>query len=428
MNEAKKLISNTSIVFTGTIIGSFFAYLFNMLTGRMLGPVLYGEFTALLSLIAILSVAGGAVMTVTMKYASDLYAKDQILGIKKLYTKFSQYVLVFAFVLFVVCLIFIKPIESYFSLNKTLPIVIALSSFVFSFLIIVNRGILQGTQKFLPLSITGALEMFLRLILGVFLIKIGLSLSGAMAAVVISTAIVYFTTLLPLKKIFKQKSTESEEFIFNKKEIVKYTLPALISSILLMVALNIDIILVKHYFDPETAGIYAAISTIAKIVLYATGAIVGVMFPMISEKKSSGEKHYKLLLFSIILTVVGALIILGAYIIAPGTIIKILYGQKYVVFYPLLSKVGFFILLYALINVMANYYLAIKDFLFLYFFGAVIILQFVLIAANHSSLETVVKILIATSGLLFVLLFGYYLVTKKEQLISYLKGEYEQES
>ena len=425
MGETKKLISNSGIIFTGSLVGSFFSYLFNMLSGRWLGPELYGDFTTLLSLTAILSVAGGAVLTVTMKYSSELYTQGKIQALKKLFGKFSRYVLIFALALFVVSLLFIKPIESFFSITKVLPIIITFAGFIFGFLIVVNRGVLQGTQKFLPLSITSVLEMVIRLSLGAVLIKIGLSLTGIMAAVVLSTAIIYFVTLLPIKKIFQKQATVKENFVFNKKEIAHYAIPALFSAILLIVAINIDVILVKHFFDPETAGIYAAVSTIGKIVLYATGPIVGVMFPMILEKKTTGEKHYKLFLFSILLTVIGGLIILGIYTVAPSTVIRILYGTKFVAYYDLLPKVGLFVLLYALVNILANYFLAIKNFLFLYIFAAVIILQVVLINYNHSSLEDVVKVLISTSALLFALLFGYYLVTKKVQLRTYFKKDYE---
>lgn len=423
MNEVKKIISNSSIVFVGTFVGSIFSYLFNMLTGRMLGPSLYGEFTAIMSVMMILSVAGGAILTVTMKYSSELFAKKEFGALEKLFKKFSSYVFQFALFLFVICVLFLKPISAFFSISEITPIVIAFLSFIFGFLIMVNKGILQGTQKFLPLSAAGALEMGLRLFLGVVLIKLGLSLSGAMAAVVLSTAIVYIITLFPVRNIFLRQTKQKEEFKFNKKGIANYTIPALVAAILLTAALNIDIILVKHYFNPETAGIYAAISTIGKIVLYATGPIVGVMFPMVLEKKATGEKHYKLFLFSILLTVIGGLVILGIYAVAPGTVIKLLYGAKYVAYYELLPKVGLFILLYALINILANYFLAIKNFVFLYIFSVILILQVVLIGFEHSSLEMVVKILTATSGLLFALLFGYYLVTKKEQLLTFLKGE-----
>lgn len=423
MSETKKLISNSSIVFAGTIIGSFFSYLFNMLAGRFLGPEKYGEFTALLSVMMILSVAGGAIMTVTMKYSSELIAKKYFHALNKLYKKFTKYTAIFAIFLITFTLIFVKPIGAFFSINDVVPICITLTSFFFGFLLVVNRGVLQGGQKFFDVTISTTLEMLLKLLIGVILIKIGLGVSGAMLGMILATAIIYFVSLLPLNKLLKTRDdNKAEEFDFERKEIVAYTIPALISSTFLMVALNMDIILVKHYFDPETAGIYAAVSTIAKIILYATGPIVSVMFPMISEKKTTGDKHYKLLLLSFLLTFVGGLIILVAYFVAPGSIIRLLYGASFTSYYSYLPQVGIFILLYSLVNIMANYYLVLKSYTFLYFFAFVVGLQLVLINSFHGSLVVVVKILISTTALLFALLFGYYLITKRAQLLRILRG------
>lgn len=425
MSEAKKLFSNSSVVFIGTIVGSFFSYLFNMLAGRLLGPEKYGEFTALLSVMMILSVAGGAIMTVTMKYTSELIAKKYFNALNKLYKKFSRYTAIFAVCLIAVTLIFVKPIGNFFSIDDIVPICITLTSFLFGFLLVVNRGVLQGGQKFFDVTVTTVLEMFLKLLIGVILTKIGLGVSGAMLGVILSTAAVYFVSLWPLNKLLKNtKNSKVEAFIFNRKEIIAYTIPALISSTLLMIALNIDIILVKHYFNAETAGLYAAISTIAKIILYATGPIVSVMFPMISEKKTTGDKHYKLLLLSLLLTFVGAMVILVVYFVAPGSIIKVLYGTSFTSYYSYLPQVGIFILLYSLVNILANYYLVLKSYTFLYFFAFTLGLQLVLIDSYHDTLAVVIKILISTTGLLFALLFGYYLITKKEQLSEFIRGEY----
>lgn len=424
-SDARKLFSNSSVIFAGTIIGSFFSYLFNMLAGRFLGPERYGEFTALLSMMTILSVAGGAITTVTMKYSSELIAKKYYKALNKLFKKLTRYTAIFALCLIIFTFLFIKPIGQFFIIDDIIPICITFTSFFFGFLITINRGTLQGGQRFVDSSVSTALEMGLKLLLGIIFIKVGLGVSGTMLGVILATAIAYFVSLLPLSRLLKTEDhNKKESFVFDKKEIITYTIPALISSALLMVALNIDIILIKHYFDAETAGIYAAISTIAKIILYATGPIVSVMFPMISEKTVTGDKHYKLLFMSLILTFVGSLVILAIYSIAPGTIIKVLYGSSYTSYYSFLPQVGLFILLYSLVNILANYYLILKNYTFLYLFSAVTLLQVLLINSYHGSLEIVVKILVSTTGLLFALLFGYYLITKREQLFMFLKGEY----
>jgi O-antigen/teichoic acid export membrane protein len=393
-----------------------------MLAGRLLGPEKYGEFTALIALLMILSVASVAIMTVTVKYSSELVAKGYFVALSRLYKQFSRYTATFAIVLIVISFIFVKPISVFFSINDLLPICITILNFFFVFLIVVNRGVLQGGQKFFDVTTSTALEMFLKLFLGIILIKIGFGVAGAMLGMVLALVIVYFLSFLPLNKLLRTKDeNKSESFIFDKKEISAFAVPVLISTTLLMVALNLDIVLVKHYFNAETAGLYAAISNTAKIILYSTSPIVTVMFAMVTAKKITGEKHYKIFFYSVMLTIIGALIILSIYVAFPSMVIKILYGQKFVSLYPLLSKVGLFILLYSLVNIMANYYLAIKNYIFLYFFGLTLLVQIVLIGLNHSNLDVMIKILISTTGLLLVLLFVYYMITKKAQLATLFK-------
>jgi len=421
MNEIKKLISNSGIIFIGTMVGSFFSYLLNMLAGRLLGPEKYGEFTALIAMLMILSVASVAIMTVTMKYSSELVAKGNFLALNRLYKQFSKYTAIFAIVLIAISLIFVKPISVFFSINDILPICITILNFFFVFLIVVNRGVLQGGQKFFDVTASTTLEMLLKLLLGIMLIKIGFGVSGAMLGMVLAVVIAYFLSILPLKKLLRTKDdNKSESFIFNKKEISAFALPVLISTTLLMVALNLDIILVKHYFNSETAGLYAAVSNTAKIILYATSPIVTVMFAMVSAKKITGEKHYKLFFYSVLLTVIGALIILSIYVAFPSKVVRVLYGEEFISLYPLLSKVGLFILLYSLVNIMANYYLAIKNYTFLYFFGLTLLVQTILISLNHGTLDILVKILIFTTGALFILLLCYYIIIKRKQLVTFL--------
>jgi O-antigen/teichoic acid export membrane protein len=287
----------------------------------------------------------------------------------------------------------------------------------------VNKGILQGAQRFYAVSGIGVLEMTVRLILGILLVKIGFAVSGALAAIVIATAVSYFATFISIKPLFKKTASKPNHITFDKKDILNYSLPALISATMLVIALNLDILLIKHYFAPAEAGMYAAISTIAKIILYATSPIVSVMFPMISEKTVNGERHYKLLFFSMAFVIVGSLLVLGLYVIAPAKIIGLLYGAEYVSAYQLLPEIGLAVLFYSLINLLANYYMVIKDFRFLWFFIIDVLALLIAILFFHSSILIVVRLIVLFFGLLFASLMLYYLFSKKEQIKSFLRGD-----
>jgi len=82
------------------------------------------------------------------------------------------------------------------------------------------------------------------------------------------------------------------------------------------------------------------------------------------------------------------------------------------------------ILLYSLINLLVNYYLVVKDFRFLWFFLVAIFGLVAAISIFHSSILIIVRMIILTFGLLFASMIGYYLFSKKDQLKSFLRGEY----
>ena len=426
MGDTKRLVSNTAIIFVGSSIASVFSYLFNMLMGRLLGPAQYGEMAAILSLLSILSVISGVITTITMLYVSELYGLGNLAGIKRLLKLLSRYVFFLAILFFLVGTALARPIASFFSISHIVPVVIAFSSFIFGFIIVVNKGILQGTQRFVSLTIIGVIEMILRVVLGIILVKIGLAVSGAILATVLATIAAYFITFLPINKLLGQiKNSQTAKFHFDKKDIITYSAPVFLSTLLLATLLNLDVLLVKHYFSLKDAGLYAAVSTVAKIILYLTAPIISVMFPMILEKKSKGEKHFKMLFFSLGLTVVGALLILTLYTVAPGFMIQILYGKNYTELYYLLPQLSIFILFYTLINLLANYYLAVKNFVFLIFMTLVVLLIFGWTSFFHPSISAVIRIFIVSSGLLFFLMIGYYFYIKKHQIILFLKGEHE---
>jgi len=428
MEQAKKLLSSGLMVISGTLIGSVFSYLYNMMMGRLLGPAGYGELASLLSLVTIVAVASGAILTISMRFAGELFGLENYLGIKKVLKSFSKYSISLGLILALVCFLLINPIKEFLSIDKTLPLIIAFSSFVFSFPIMVNRGVIQGIQKFLPLTVANSLEMVFRLVLGVLLVKLGFDVSGALLGFVLAIVLAYLITFWPLQKIISMPEKSSDATLhFNKKEVFSYSWPTLVAALFLSVGINLDILLVKHFFSAEDAGIYAAISTVGKIIFYALGPLISVMFPLISEKRAKGEKHYQTFFLSLALTVGMGMLAVGVYSTIPGFIIKLLYGSQYLSFYYLLPQVGIFILFYTLINLVANYFMAVKDFNFLWFYGAVLVIMYFVLETYHPNLMFVLRVFTSGFGLLFALMIGYYLFTKKAQIKSLIKGTYGEE-
>ncbi len=52
---------------------------------------------------------------------------------------------------------------------------------------------------------------------------------------------------------------------------------------------NIDILMVKHFFRPDMAGLYAAIALVGRLLYFGAWSIVSAMFPVSAESKEDGQ-------------------------------------------------------------------------------------------------------------------------------------------
>ena len=179
MSITKKLLSGSLIVLVGTLVGNFGAYIFNMLVGRFLGPDQYGDFTTLMSLMAILTIGTGALMTVTMRYSGEFYALGDYKNLRKFFWVFTRYAVYLGLLIVIVGMLLARPIGNFFSIHETLSLVIIFPTMAISLLGLVGRGYLQGMQKFNHFAISGIIETACRIIFGVGLIALGFKIAGA---------------------------------------------------------------------------------------------------------------------------------------------------------------------------------------------------------------------------------------------------------
>lgn len=414
----KKLIRGGAIIVTGSLVGSIASYFNNTLTGRLLGPELYGGFTSLISLLAIVSVPTMAIQTIAAKSSADYLANDRIGKVKKLLLVFHKRLWPIGLVI-ALSVGLISPLAARFlKIESLTPIVILAIIFLPAFLIPITRGIIQGTQQFFQLSLSTSIEAISRLAIGIGLIILGFSLNGAIAGVVAGSVIAYFLSFLPIRKIF---SAQVESV--DKKNLVAYSIPTVIVILCLTALVNADIILAKHFLSPVDASYYAALSTIAKIIFYFSGPIVGVMFPMIADLFARGEKHFHLLLTTFFAVFGSSLAILVVFMIAPRFVINTLYGTRFIEVWPYLASMGLVMLIYGLVNLMANYFLSIGQMKFVPYLIFFTLLEIILIVLIHSSIGQLVIILMLVQICLLLVLLTLYFLNKWPIILEKIKKE-----
>src|SRR5205085_3503018 len=64
---------------------------------------------------------------------------------------------------------------------------------------------------------------------------------------------------------------------------------------------NFDIILAKHFFSSEEAGLYAAVALVGRVITICTWSVVHAMFPMSAGERSQGRQSNSILVTSLLM-------------------------------------------------------------------------------------------------------------------------------
>jgi len=329
----QKLAKHSLIMIFFNLSAAFFNYLYQLFMGRLLTPEDYGILFSLISISYIIGVISASVPRVMAKYTSQLKAKNQLNKISYFWRYALKKSFTFGVITTILFFIITPFLSNYLHFPSQMPALILFSSLLFAYAMPTNQGILQGLQRFIPLGISQALWAFLKFILGVLLVYLGFSVSGALAPFLIANIVVFIITFYFLKDLTKIKPEP-----FKIPNLYKYSTLALLALLAYTTSFSIDTILAKHYLTDFLAGIYSSISVLGKIILFAPGGIAVVLFPKASELKEKGLNHFNLFIKALILTVVLTLPALVLFKFFPELTIKLIFGEKYLKAIPYLFK------------------------------------------------------------------------------------------
>jgi O-antigen/teichoic acid export membrane protein len=171
-----------------------------------------------------------------------------------------------------------------------------------------------------------------------------------------------------------------------------------------------DVILVKHFFNPYTAGLYAALSTLGKIIFFAFGAVSAAMFPIVVDLHEREQEHKNVLRNSLAIVSVGGAVILFLYFFLPKLVIRLLFGSAYLSVASLLGFFGVFTFLLSLASIFVYYFLSINKINFVFLLVLASLAEIIGIYLFHSSLLQVVLVLNVVTSLLLISLVLFYLL------------------
>jgi O-antigen/teichoic acid export membrane protein len=415
--KAKKLmkhplIRGSGILVIGGLVANSFNFLFNLFMSRSLTVSEYGVFASVMSLIVFPALVSGAIVPVVVRFAGDYFAKKNFALLRGLYIQIKKLLLIVGIAVFFLFLFITPTISNFFHIaDKNILFMTDIIIF-FSLIGVINMAFLQaklafGFQVFVTL-ITG----IVKLLFGVLFILLGYSVAGATMATLIAGIVAYLVSFIPLKFVFDRKIASPS---ISKKELLLYGFPSTMTLMGLTSFISVDIMLVKHFFDPHQAGLYAGLSLISRVIFYVSAPIGSVMFPLIVQKHSRNENVTNTFKLSLLLVFIPSLLLTIIYALFPKfAILFFLKREEYLFIVPYLTPFALFITLFGVLSIMSNFYLSIKKTkVFIPIVIGAIVQIFCITLFHETFLQIIYISTIITLVLIGILLVYYPYATKK---------------
>lgn len=352
-----ELLTGSALLLASMTIVNAGNYLFNLLLGRWLGPAAFADVNLIVTLLLMAILITATLQTVSAKFAAAYTAAANLERVSGLRRWLGHW----AWGIGAVNLIFFgfgAPfLQNFFHTRSAWPFVLLGLGLPLYLAQGVDRGILQGQKRFGLLAVSYQAEMWVRLLAALAFVALGWSVNGAVGGITLSLA----ATWLVARRVGVGLSRLSVLPAPDRLQIWHFAGPANAALIGQILINNSDILIVKHFFVAEQAGQYAALALIGRVVFFATGSVVAVMFPTVAQKQQKGEPHRYLLAISLGIVGVVSLGIIGLIAIVPELIISLLFGQAFLSIAPLLWLYAVATMLYAMANVVVNYRLSLGN-------------------------------------------------------------------
>ncbi|MDD3006551.1 MAG: oligosaccharide flippase family protein [Candidatus Pacebacteria bacterium] len=387
------------ILFCGSMIVAVFNYLYHPILGRMMSVEEFGEVQALVSLFLQFGIIGGVFRIMVINITSNSSEEEAKESISALYKVALALILLISLII-----VAASPLlKQFFNFHSAYPFVILALILLSGIPIIFSEAILQGRHKFKEISISQSIASIGKLLFAVFFVSWGWSSAGAIFGIIVAQffAILYLRTKTKGLLKLERKNIEISAKI---KKNVKYAFLVLTVSLTTSFLFSFDILVVKHYFSSEIAGLYGGVAIISRIVFFVTGSIVGVMLPSIKIHDQDGNNSTILRKSLILISLVGGGVLIF-FAIFPEFVITLMLGERYLAYVGLLPLLSFTLFLVSVINLLFSYMLAIRNFkaagISLLGFAIIIFLSLI----HHETLLAVIQNSLITSIAIIAMLF-----------------------
>ena len=314
----QRIVSGSAILLAGSGLTTAINLAYNVVVARYLGPQGYGHATAVYTLLVILSAVTLSFQIVSSKVVAQQPSVEAKAAVYRDLHR-SAWVCGLIAGAFIYC--YRGELTTYLQLPDTALVALLAIGTAFYVPLGSRRGYVQGTYGFLRLASNLAIEGAVRLGGSFLLIELGYGVRGVVAANAAAIAAAYFVIAPRLGRPIANPLDLVRALHEIFQALIFFSGQVLIN--------NCDIVLVKHFFSAEMAGIYAAVAMVGRVVFAFSSAVVNTTFPLVAGTHHDERKDLRVIATSLMLVMlIGSGVALGL-LFAPARLWTMLFGSGF---------------------------------------------------------------------------------------------------
>lgn len=291
---------------------------YNIVVAWFLGPTGFGHATVVYTLLTLLSAISLAFQIVSAKVVAQQNSQE---GKAQVYRVFHRSACGCGLLCSLLLLLFQRGISDY--LNLPDPVLVAWLAIGAAFYIPLGsrRGYIQGNCQFHRFAMNLVLEGIVRLGGSFLLIIAGFGVRGVIAANAAAIIAAYFAitprlamqTRNPLRFWYAFCEASQALFFFAGQMLIN----------------NCDIVLVKHLFPAQEAGLYAAVALVGRVMFTLSSSVVNSTFPIVAGTGEKERKDLRVIATSLLLVIGIGVVLTFALWITPARVWTTLLGAGF---------------------------------------------------------------------------------------------------
>jgi O-antigen/teichoic acid export membrane protein len=401
LKELAETDTGQAVTMAAAVMGqNLLGLAFTIAFARILGKDGYGSLAALVAAFLILSIPGTALqVTVAREVSGALAVGEAARGAA--IRAWMRHLAYGAAGVTVLSILLRAPIASVIGVDTRWAAGAVLPTGALWLVLCVQRGALQGFQRYRLVGGSLVGEAALRLVFGLILVAVGLDVAGAYLGTTASIAAMSLLLGLALHRELDTAPPGAKPPPGERlRDLAARAWAPLLALALIAVLQNIDVIVVKHRLSDDAASAYAAAAVAAKVMIWIAMGLGMYLLPETAARAGQGRDARPILTRTLGVIVAAAVPILLVFAVGGHLLLDKVFGKDFALADQALPILGAAMALLAVTYLCVQYLLAMHRSRFIALLAVGAALDPVLLILVGTKLTSIALVLVALQSAL----------------------------